>query len=82
MRQIGFIAYKASHSQFKERNSSADKTLASHQLIYENDLSDQLETRSPGKIIAIGEWSSRTALVDGGIAVIDCNPTSVARVGS
>lgn len=37
MRQIGFIAYKASHSQFKERNSSADKTLASHQLIYEND---------------------------------------------
>lgn len=37
MRRISFIAYETSHSQFKERNSSADKTLASHQLIYEND---------------------------------------------
>lgn len=37
MRQIGFVAYNVNYSQFKEYNRSADKTLASHQLIYEND---------------------------------------------
>lgn len=37
MRQIGFVAHNANYSQFKEYNRSADKTLASHQLIYEND---------------------------------------------
>lgn len=46
-------------------------------------LSDQLGTRSPGKIIAIGGWSRRTAPADGGIAVIDCAvPRPWARVGS
>lgn len=36
-------------------------------------LSDQLGTRArSSKIIAIGRWSRRTALADGGIVVIDC----------
>lgn len=80
VRRIDLIARDREHFRHEECNEMRWQNASrARSQFMKTTLSDQLGTRLPSKIIAIGGWSRRTALADGGTVVI--GPTSAVWVG-